>query len=336
MLEDPGPWGTGPFVLKSGVSTLEKRSPEVVLEANPNYWNADRKPKVQRVVFNNIMGRDEAIELVSTTQGKVDLVTEITPAEASSVEGSEYAKVVRNDAKTVLVGVFNQNKPNSRWTDIRLRKAVNHAVDRKAVLETGAGGYGTIMPAMIVPGAYGYDSDLKPYDYDPDKAKELLRQAGAEGASITLVAGESYKPLVDVIAQNLQAVGLKVNPVYAAAPEGNDWDIRLVEHFDWSPEFPAGVVFREFFGKDGGYRAMKVDPAFEDMYTKALSITDKDEQGKLVQEMDKYVHEQANVLFLYAPAKLYAVSKRVDFVPFKTTMLDLTETGIKEERIAGR
>ena len=54
MLDAAGPWGTGPFILKDGTSTLEKRSPEVVLEANPNYWNASRKPKVQRVVFDNI------------------------------------------------------------------------------------------------------------------------------------------------------------------------------------------------------------------------------------------------------------------------------------------
>jgi peptide/nickel transport system substrate-binding protein len=328
VLEEPGPWGTGPFILKSGVSTLEKRSPEVVLEPNPNYWNPARRPKV-RIVFDNIMGRDEAIDLVSNTEGRVDLVTEITPAEAAKVAKSKYARVVRNDAKTVLVGVFNQSGPNSRWTDMRLRKALNHAIDRNALVATAAGGYGTVMPAMIFPGGFGSGPGVKPYAFDPGKAEAMMKEGGLkEGSSVTIVAGEAYKPVVDAIAKNLAAVGLKVNPVWTGAPKGDDWDIWLVEHFDWSPEFPGGVVYREFFGKDGGFRKMSEDPAFEQMYAKLVSTSDKAGQEQLIQQMDKYVHDQANVLFLYAPAKLYAVSKRVNFVPYKTTMLELAETSI--------
>ncbi len=237
MLEEPGPWGTGPFILKEGVSTLEKRSPQVVLEPNPNYWNPQRKPKVT-VVFDNIMGRDEAIDLVSNSEGKVDLVTEITPAEAAKVAQSKYATVVRNDAKTLLVGVFNQNKPDSKWTDVRLRKAVNQAVDRNALVKIAAGGYGTVIPAMIVPGAFGSNRALKPYAFAPAAAKRAIQEAGAEGATVTIVAGEGYKPVVEVLAKDLEAVGLKVKPVYGEA-QGEDWDIKLIEHFDWSPEFPG-------------------------------------------------------------------------------------------------
>lgn len=95
-------------------------------------------------------------------------------------------------------------------------------------------------------------------------------------------------------------------------------------------------MFREFFGKDGGFRAMKEDPTFNQMYAKVIATTDKAQQEKLVQDIDKYVHDQANVLFLYAPAKLYAVSKRIHFVPYKTTMLELAETSIVQPRVAQR
>lgn len=324
MLDAAGPWGTGPFILKDGTSTLEKRSPEVVLEANPNYWNPGRTPKVQRVVFDNIISRAEALEQVGDPKGKIDIVTELTPAEAAQVAKSRAATVVRSDAKTVLVGVFNQNRSDGRWKELRLRKAVNQAVDRNAVVRTGARGYGRVLPAMIVPGAFGYDPALKPYVLNPGAAKQAVRQAHLPG--VTIVAAANYKPVVEVIARNLTAVGLKVTPVYAAAPTGDEWDIWLVEHFDWSPEFPAGVVYREFFGKDGAFRKMPEDPTFEQLYTKVLATPDTAQQEKLIRQLDHYVYDQANVLFLYAPAKLYAVRKGVHFVPYKTTMLELAET----------
>ncbi|MEO6057080.1 MAG: ABC transporter substrate-binding protein [Gemmatimonadales bacterium] len=326
MLEEPGPWGTGPFVLKEGVSTLKKRSPQVVMEPNPTYWDADRKPSV-RVVFDNVISKAEAIDFLADSAGKVDLVTELTVAEAAKVSASKNAHVVRSDAKTVLAGVFNRTKKDSRWNDVRLRRAVNTAVDRKAIVKNGAAGYGTVLPAMIVPGAFGSDDGLEPYPFDPAAAKKL---AGAGAAkAVTIVAGEGYKAVVEAMTANLQEAGFTVRPVYAATPEGDDWDIWLVEHFDWSPEWPAGVVYREFFGEDGGFRkTAAVDPGFKQRYAKLLSTSDVKAQETLVRDLDKYVHDQADLLFLYAPSKLFGVSNRIKFVPYKTTMLELAETTV--------
>jgi len=304
---------------------LDKRSPQVVLEPNENYWNPERKPKA-RIVFDNIISRAEALELVSDSIGKIDIVTELTPAEAERVANSKNARVVRSDAKTVLVGVFNQTGPKSRWTDMRLRKALNQAIDRDAIVREAALGYGTVIPAMLVPGAFGYNEALNPYAHDPAAAKRLL-----QGSTVRIVAGETYRPVVEAIAKSLGSVGLQVTPVYTGAPKDDNWDIWLVEHFDWSPEYPAGVVYREFFGKDGGFRKMQEDPAFERMYARITATTDKAQQEALVRQMERYVYDQANVLFLYAPAKLYGVSKRVNFVPYKTTMLELAETGVAEQ-----
>lgn len=299
------------------------------MEANANYWNPERKPKVSQITFDNRMPKAKALDLVCKTEGKVDIVTELTPAEAAKLAKCKYATVTRSDAKTVLVGVFNQKAPKPRWTDIRLRKAVNHAVDREAVVKTGAQGYGVVIPTMITPGAFGYNPELKPYAFDPGQARKLMKEAGLqEGATITIVAGGDWKPTVDAITKNLQSVGLKVRSVWADAPKGDEWDLWLIAHFDWSPGFPAGVVHREFFGKDGAFRMMKEDPAFEQMYATLVATREPAQQEKLIRQMEKYVYDQANVLFLYAPYKLYAASNRVNFVPYKTTMLELAETAL--------
>lgn len=333
MIDEPGPWGTGPFVLKEGASVLDKRSPTLTLEPNPNYWNKARMPKAT-FVFDNVISRAEALEEVAKG-GKIDLVTELTPQEANAFK-SDKAKVVESESKTVLVGVINR-LGGSKWNDVKLRKALNMAVDRNAVVKEGALGYGTVMASFIMPGHFGHDASLKPYGFDPAGAGKTLKAAGID--SVTVVAGDGYKPVVEAMAKGLAKAGVKVNADYSGTPKGDNWDVWLVEHFDWSPEYPYGVVFREFFGKDGGFRKSDEDAAFEAMGTKILAATDKAEVEKLTKEMNRYVYDQANVVFLYAPSKLYAVSNRIDFVPYKTWMLELAETTVKpggEKQAAAR
>ena len=325
MIDEPGPWGTGPFVLKEGASILDKRSPTLTLEPNANYWNKARIPKAT-MVFDNVISKAEALEEVAKG-GKIDVVTELSPAEAVALKKSTKAHLVESKSKTVLVGVLNRNVANSKWNDLKLRQALNMAVDRAAVVKEGAMGYGTVIPSMIIPGQFGYEASLKGYAFEPAAAGKALAAGGVK--SITVVAGEGYKAVVEAMTKSMAKAGVKVVADYSGAPKGDNWDVWLVEHFDWSPETPYGVVFREFFGKDGGFRKMPEDAGFEALAKKLLAATEKPAQEKVTAEMNRYVHDQANVVFLYAPSKLYAVSNRVNFVPYKTWMLELAETSVK-------
>ena len=305
---------------------LDKRSPTLTLEPNQNYWNKARIPKAT-FVFDNVISKAEALEEVAKG-GKVDIVTELSPSEAVALKKSTKAHLVESKSKTLLAGVLNRNVANSKWNDLKLRQALNMAVDRAAVVKDGAKGYGTVIPSMIVRGAFGYEAALKPYGFDPAAAGKTLKAAGV--TSITVVAGEGYKGVVEALTASLAKAGVAVKADYSGAPKGDAWDVWLVEHFDWSPEYPYGVVFREYFGKDGGFRKMPEDTAFNEMGKKMLAEKDKAKLEKLTAEMNRYVHDQANVVFLYAPTKLYAVSNRVNFVPYKTWMLELAETSMKK------
>ena len=311
--------------MKEGASILDKRSPTLTLEPNPNYWNKARMPKAT-FVFDNVISKAEALEEVAKG-GKVDIVTELTPTEAVALKKSTKAKVVESKSKTVLVGVLNRNVANSKWSDLKLRQALNMAVDRAAVVKEGALGYGTVMASLVMPGQFGYEASLKPYAYDPTAAGKVLAAGGV--TSITVVAGEGYKGVVEAMTKSLAKAGVKVVADYSGTPKGDNWDVLLVEHFDWSPEFPYGVVFREFFGNDGGLRKMPEDAVFDAMGKKLVAETNMPKMEKLTAQMNRYIHDQANVLFLYAPSKLYAVSNRVNFVPYKTWMLELADTTVK-------
>ena len=89
-----------------GVTTFEKRSERIVLEANTDYWDHAQFPRVQRIVFDNTLSPKEALELVKTGEGHVDLVNELRPLETLRVAESPFAKVVKQRGS--LRSVFGQ------------------------------------------------------------------------------------------------------------------------------------------------------------------------------------------------------------------------------------
>ncbi len=149
MIDAPGPWGTGPFVLAEGYSSLdaeqatisrdpfaatwlqrEDRTPRVRLVANTNYWDKRRGPRLREVLLRNDLSPEEALELVCTTEGEVDVVTEVSPADAERVENSEHARLVSIDAVRAVAGVINRDAEGLPLGDRYARQALNLAVDR--------------------------------------------------------------------------------------------------------------------------------------------------------------------------------------------------------------
>ena len=316
-------------MLADGVSTLKTRSPQVIMEPNETYWNPDRKPAV-RIIYDNAIPKEDAIRSVASGDGKIDVVMDLNVDEARAFDGKGNGKLQTQAAKTVLVGLFNENKPNSPWRDPELRRAMNLALDRQMILDKGANGYGLVMPAFIQPGRYGADPAMKPYPLDVQKALGVIEGANIPGKEIVVFSGPDWKGVVEAIAECLQRVGLKVKPIYGKE-DPPDWDIKVVWHFDWSPQYPVGVVHREFFGSNGALRASPEDERFDALYAKLLRTPHQPDQENVVREIERYVFDQAKALFLFSPYTLFAVSNRVEFVAYDTCMSELAETKIRSK-----
>lgn len=316
-------------MLADGISTLKTRSPQVVLEPNETYWNPDRTPKV-RIVYDNATSKEDAIRSVESGDGRVDVVMDLTVDEARAFKGGGHGKIQTKPAKTVLVGVFNEAKPGSPWRDPELRRAMNLAIDRRMVLEQGVNGWGVLMPALIQPGRYGADPAMAPYALDVQKALGTIEGANIPGKEVVVLASPEWQGVVEAIGECLARVGLKVRADYSKTePEG--WDLKLVWHFDWSPQYPVGVVHREFFGKNGAFRAAPEDAGFDALYAKLLKTPQQPEQEAVVREVERFVFDNAKALFLFSPYTLFAVSDRVDFVAYDTCMSELAETTIRSK-----
>jgi len=149
-----------------------------VLEANTDYWNPKRFPRLHRIVFDNTLSPKEALELVKTSEGRVVLVNELRPLETLRVAQSPFAKVVkRRGALVTVFGQFNMRQAGGLWRKVRLRQAVNYAINREHLIRYATRGNGVIIPALMPERTLGYDPDLAPYPFEPGKAQQLLREA---------------------------------------------------------------------------------------------------------------------------------------------------------------
>ena len=317
-----------------------------MLEANGDYWDHERLPRERRIVFDNTLSPTEALELVKSGEGRVDLVNELRPLETLRVAQSPLAKVVkqRGSLRTVL-GQFNMRQAGGLWREVRRRQAVNYAINREDLIRYATKGNGVIVPALMPERAFGYDPDLAPYPFDPGKAQQLLREAGyPPGRPLILIAPEELEVQATAVSKMLEQVGLTVDlqmldaATYTAKtnlgrleqpPEQQPWDIALRSFLD-ELNFPAFKVY-QIFALDGANDWVDEAPELRQLYEQVVSAVDGEQQQRLIRQMERHTHDQSYFLFLYNPIGLYAVNKGVEFVPHVTTLLDLTEVSVTDQ-----
>jgi ABC-type transport system substrate-binding protein len=364
VIDAPGPWGTGPFTLTEGYSSIntriaimktepftssgliesEDRSPRLVLEANRSHWNHERGPRLQRVVFRNDLTPAQALELCISAEGEMDIVTEVSPADAPRVLNSPYAKLVDCDANRVLVGIINRSHADVPLADKRVRQALNLAVDCQKVIEQGLGGYANPICALTPSWCGGFPADAKPYPHDPGQAKQLLDEVGwPSGRNLRLAAPAPFAGIAQLVADDITAaLGIGVDIMHVPPEKmlagaralaekklSLPWDMLITGWFDLSSEAPPAAVHREFFGSDGAFRAGPELPAFDKLYTEMATQLDGSKLVQLAEQIDRYVFEEALALFLCAPKALYAVNKHVSFGPYRTTF-ELAEAEVDD------
>ncbi len=232
-------------------------------------------------------------------------------------------------------------KVDSPWHDVRLRQAVNYAINRDDLIRYATKGNGVIVPALLAVDAFGYDPDLAPYPFDPDKARHLLREAGyPDGVSVSLIAPGVLEVQATVVSKMLEQSGFTVDLRVLDAvtfnqqtvlsdldqpPEHQLWDIALTS---WSDllNFPVFQVYHNFVF-DGRHDWVREQPALRQLREQVLRTVDQETQQALIRQLERHASEQAYFLFLYNPIQLYAVNKAVNFVPY-VNVLTLTETSV--------
>ena len=199
------PIGSGPFVLKSW--TIGQ---ELVFEKNPNYFNS-ALPKLERVTIK--VGQDPSVAYLALQRGDVDLLGDgIPPAQFLQAQADPKLKslvVFTPQVNTTYITINTQLKP---FTDVRVRQALNYAIDKKKILKL-INGRGLVAGQVLPPNMPGFDKAFVGYSYDPAKAKALLKAAGLEKGFSTTMLTNSTDPnprIAQSIQQDLAAVGISL------------------------------------------------------------------------------------------------------------------------------
>ena len=319
------------------------RSDKVVLEANTDHWNKERGPRLERVVFRNDVGYAEALDLVCDTEGEIDIVTEVSPADVEKVDGSEHAHLVSTDAMRVVSGLINRNA--EFLNDVRVRKALNLAVDRDRLISEVFAGYAHPVAAMAPPYSWEEPDDLEPYPRDPEEARRLLSEAGwPRDRPLKLAATADVEAVARHLAGDFRdALGIEVELDFIAEEDLVSAQRMLVEKnltlpfdvlvhawFDLAAGYPPAVIHREYFHSGGAFRAGPPLPEFEDLIGRSVVETDVGKLGELGKEIDRLVYDEALSVFLCCPQALVAVNNHVKFTAHAAT-LELAETEVDEQ-----
>lgn len=192
--------GTGPFVVESW-----KPNEEISFAARDDYWGDG--PKVKTAVLKYFA------EATATTNalmsGDVDVVYNLqAPALLKAFEGDDGFEVHNGESTGKLI--LSMNNRVAPFDDKKVRQAVMYAIDRKGVMDAAWDGNGTLVGSPVAPSDPYYEDHTDKYQYDPDKAKQLLKEAGAEGVNITFtVPTRPYAAAVaEIVVDQLKKVGI--------------------------------------------------------------------------------------------------------------------------------
>ncbi|MFZ3578780.1 ABC transporter substrate-binding protein [Virgibacillus sp. DJP39] len=326
------------------LKTDEDRTPYVVLDANPHYWNKTRGPRLDRVVFRNELTPDLALHLCTTTEGQVDIVTQVPPKHAKMVSSSAYAKLVNVNSNRILAGTFNRFKRDVSFDDKNIRLALNLAIQREKIIQEGFYGFASHVPAMTPPWAFDYPEELSSRQYDAYRARELFQASHwPEGRRMKITSTVEFAQAAYLIAadiENTLPIGVDVSiiprheeikwkRIVAEKKLVPAWDIMLASTTALFLEGTPAFFHRKFFGSDGELRVGPELPAFNQLFKKMVAQTDQTNLLEVAKEIDRYVYEEALALFLCSPQDLYAVNRNVIFRPYRTTF-ELADTEVNE------
>jgi peptide/nickel transport system substrate-binding protein len=288
--------GTGPYRVVKWV-----KDQELVLEANPKYWGG--APPVKRVVYRPIP--EDSARVAALQTGEADIITSVPPDRWKEIQQSEATRVSARTGTMLYIGLDTYHAP---FDDVRVRRAVNHAVDIDTIIDKILLRTADRMNGPFFKTTLGYDPSIPPFPYDPELAKKLLAEAGyADGFETVLSAPHAMEgtskvmEVAEIVAYQLQQVGIRVRiDVMEPATLFARYKAREYKmyFFTWpeNPE-PDRYLYTLFHSEARGYYYKNADA--DQILDRGRREFNVDERRRVYQSLHRLLVDDAPWIFLY-------------------------------------
>lgn len=310
--------GTGPYVLDSW-----NRNEQLTFTRNPDYWGA--APAFEQVTVLDI--RESATQRQLLERGDLDIAMDLDPDTAKALEGSSAVSVTSTPSLNLIYLALNNAAPGvPELADVRVRKAIQLAVDYEGISSGLAGG--APRPAAVAPlGLQGTD-DVEPVQTDPQAARDLLAEAGVTDLQLEVtfanqtLYGIPLTTLWEKLQADLSEVGitLTLKPVeydqwIAAFREGS---LGLTTSL-WAPDYIDTATYLDIFGRDQGLVVGRVKaslPEGEALYQQYLAATDEEARVSTAVQALEAMREDASLIPVTQPNKILGFGSSIQGVAY--------------------
>lgn len=309
------PIGTGPFKF-----TAWEKGSQVVLERYDRYYGGapDLPPvgpaRARRVIFRVIP--DAASRVAALLAGEVDLISAVPVDAIPTIERNPELEVLRVNGTRSYFVEMNVTKPP--FNDVRVRRAMNHALDVQAVIDTVLNGLAVRIPTILSPQSFGYNPGIRPYPYDPARARQLLREAGyPNGFELELDTLPYRRQVAEAYALMLGEVGIRTR-----VRVWNDWG-TLLEQIragrrqawlqDWGSSIldPADIMTPKLRTADRGNYTGYSNPKVDALIDRMNTSIEPEVRRQAAYEAQELIFGDAPMVFEYVAQDIYAKNRRL-------------------------
>lgn len=303
------PVGTGPYQFVEWV-----KDDHVTFAAFPEYWGGT--PRLDEIVWRVIP--EPAARVAALQAGEVHLITDLSPGSEEQIKADPNLELISVSGLRKFM-TFLDSRLDHPVADPTVRRALNYAVDKEGLVALFDGHAKALRGQYLTEGIAGYDPDLDPFAYDPDKAKELLAEAGyPDGFEMDLKYTIGRYPLDgemgEAVAAYLEAVGIKVNqiPLEYGEFRRQFYEEFMGPAFQWAILPPADPhMTLVTFDEGSQFTRYPDDPRVFELIDAGRRETDLDERVKIHRELLKIWNEEPLGIYLIVTNDLYAIRKGV-------------------------
>lgn len=324
------PVGTGPF--KVAAYTPGK---SITLERNADYFKDSPKgtPKIGKVEIRFIP--DRQTQMAEALSGGVDFIMHVPKDQAEQAAKVPHLQVVSGETMRIVFMQFNtqDGAPTPALKDIRVRQAIAHAIDRESIVKNIVGAGSRVLHTQCFPSQFGCTDEGAPrYEYNPDKARKLLAEAGFPNGFDTEIFAYRERNQTEAMINNLQAVGIKAKLTfsqYAAMRDAVRAGKSSLSHQTWGSfsvnDVSASTPVYFTFEADDITR----DPEVRDLLVKGNNSVDPNARKQAYQQALKRIAENVYSVPLWSLPVFYVATKDLNFSAYPDEMVRFWEMSWK-------